>query len=204
MTFWNMKTDFWEMKLNKMGQDLEMNKITMKKTVIILNIVALIASGCGQTQSRNEKAHHKQVSSMENVTEKSKIIPENTLSVIQADGKTIYLTIIGKVPTEVLDILPNSLYAKAKVMNILYFVFIEGDYPNDYAEKAYYMNVFPEGKMVGLSLWLEYNVNFKSKIKTMIYSTDYKTGEWENVGYSTDNSLWAKIYAYYLEIEIKK
>jgi hypothetical protein len=23
--------------------------------------------------------------------------------------------------------------------------------------------------------------------------------EWENAGYSTDNSLWAKIYEYYLE-----
>ena len=169
----------------------------MKKTVIILNILALIASGCGQTQSGNEKAHHKQVSTMENVTEKAKEIPENTLAVIQADGRTIYLMYIYRVRTEVMDILRNSLYDKAKVMNILHFLFIEGDYPNDYAEKAYYMNVFPEGKMAGLSLWLEYNVNFKSEIKTVIYSTDYKTGEWENIGYSTDNSLWAKIYAYY-------
>jgi hypothetical protein len=140
---------------------------------------------------------------MENMTEKAKEIPENTLTVIQAEGRTIYLTRIYRVPLECKDLAPNSLLAKREGWPVLNFVFIEGDYPNDYAEKDYFMDVFPEDKISRLSLALRCHITYKNGKQT--YSTDKEADEWENAGYSTDNSLWAKIYEYYLKkSKIKK
>lgn len=61
------------------------------------------------------------------------------------------------------------------------------------------MNFFYEDEMTGLSLWIDYHINYRNGEKTIIYKTDFCIGEWENAGYSTDNTLWAKIYEYYLE-----
>ena len=156
----------------------------MKKTVIILSVLALSVSSCGG-QTLKQK----------NMTEKAKEIPENTLAVIQAEGSTIYLTSIYRVPLELKTVSLNSLLGKRKGWPVLHFEFIEGDYPNEYTVKAYYMDVFLEDKISKLSLGLIYHVAYKNKKQTTII--DGEADEWENAGYSTDNSLWAKIYEYY-------
>ena len=127
----------------------------------------------------------------------NKNIPENTLSIIQSEGRTIYLTNIRQHVRKALYP-KNSWYGKAREQNFngnfLLFSFIEGNYPADYTQQGYFLFI-PEDKISELKIWLNYYDVCKNG---ELITKHVPSEEWENVGYLTDDTLWAKIVEYYL------
>jgi hypothetical protein len=165
----------------------------MKKTVIILSVLALLVGGCGQN-------NNKQVSNIESMTEKAKEMP-NTLSVIQAEEREIYLMEINRIPVETKMYPQDSWYGEArKHGEFVYVSFIEGSYPADYVEHSCILNIIIENKTIEFEVWSDFCGFFTNG--KFVMDAD-PLSQWINVGYSTDNTLWAKIYEYYLENEDK-
>ncbi len=132
-------------------------------------------------------------------TPMNKNIPENTITVIHFEGEDIYLTDIHRVPVETTFYSPDSWYGKAKEHadndDFLYVAFITENYPAEYREELYFVHIIPEGNKFRLRTWLSFYGFFENKK----YVTDGEPiGLWEDVGYSTDNTLWAKIVEYYM------
>ena len=127
----------------------------------------------------------------------NKNIPENTLSIIKAEEREIYLMRIHRIPVEIKEYPIDSWYGKARKRGeFLYVSFIEGNYPVEYTTQSYYMNIITENKIIEFEIWNKIYFGYKN-------DKFVKDGEpleqWENVGYSTDNTIWTKIYEYYLE-----
>jgi hypothetical protein len=171
----------------------------MKNTIITLTAIALLTA-CG-TSGQKQNNNKIEVMNKADFDISNCEVPENTLSVIEAEGWTIYLTEIYRVPVERMRMSWDSWWGKAERnvggSDFLDFEFIDGCYPADYTLKQYYLQVIREDKVFRLKLWFNAFVNYKNGVMEARTIYDISNQQWEAVGYSTDNSLWAKIFEYY-------
>jgi hypothetical protein len=171
----------------------------MKNTIITLTAIALLAA-CGQS---GQKQNNKKIEAMNKADfDKSNCeIPENTLSVIEAEGRTIYLTETKRLSLERRAMSLDSWYGKAEHnvegLDFLYIGLTEGCYPADYTWKQYYLQFIREDKVFRLKFWLDTSINYKNGVMEARTIYDISNQQWEAAGYSTDNNLWAKVFEYY-------
>ena len=114
--------------------------------------------------------------------------PENTLAVFEIDGEINYLQYVE---------LDNEIEPTANGDFYLNYSFIWGNYPRCYNAGSAILHIIPEDNMYKIETQYISGGTYK---KDKPVETDWGTGEFQFVGYSTDeNLLEAKILEYYLE-----
>jgi hypothetical protein len=123
--------------------------------------------------------------------------PDNTLSVIQSGWKRVYLTSIDTVGEKNDESAYLQMLEEVRTGNGDYFIqfnYTEGFYPIRYSEKSYLLHIIPYGKRIKLKSRLTFYGIFKNR---KLVSDGEPSGEWQDEGYSHNNTLCAKILEYY-------
>jgi hypothetical protein len=122
-------------------------------------------------------------------------IPANTLATFEIDNSVTYLVYLND-PTQYqydndfLEIIGNGDYY------ILYDV-IQGNYPQIYSERRYYLHIIPKDNYFRLERRLVSDTAFENKINVEHSEIIYK---WIFAGNSNDTSiLESRIYEYYIK-----